>query len=175
MPYVKFFRIVKYNVGQNRLLHFNVEWEGFIFGFIVGRKKTIIDPRGPPTIIVCSDHYFRTCCPYVHTSSLFNITQNKTKSSQNNVHHGWGCRSGRVDHWWHACPVIVYCRTYSSRLNIFSIRIFQSHWIFSHLWRSRKHFWDTRSQLQANPSEWMLFYFCGVCLFKYLWVYLTTC
>ena len=32
---------------------------------LILREKKTIDPRGRPTVTARSDHYIRTCCPYV--------------------------------------------------------------------------------------------------------------
>ena len=48
-----------------------------------------IDPLGRPTVVVGSDHYFQTCCPYVVPKF-----QHQAKIT---ACLDW---TGRVDHWW---------------------------------------------------------------------------
>ena len=73
-----------------------------LYFFILSGYQTVqIDPRGRPTVMASTDHWFCTCHPSVrpHFSK-----QNKT--TENNGHYWRDCGSGRVDHRWHTCLVL---------------------------------------------------------------------
>ena len=73
---------------------------------------SFIDPRGQPTVLASSDHYFCSCCLSVRPSVP--TFQNLTKQNNFQVRivlatgRTVGRGSGRVDHWCHSCLVLFY-------------------------------------------------------------------
>ena len=65
----------------------------YFFG-IMYTRAIHIDPLGQPTVgIIVLAHVL----PYVRTSPLFKVKQNKI--TENNVRYWRDCGFGRVDHW----------------------------------------------------------------------------
>ena len=51
--------------------------------FLHTKKNTNFDPRGRPTVPAGSDHYFRTCCPYIrHYVAYVPTFQNLAKQNK---------------------------------------------------------------------------------------------